>query len=172
MQIFAVGAVINPELWRQVVGYEGLYEVSSFGNVRSLLRRRLKKPQATADGYLRVQLCKHGRMKNHTIHRMVLKAFVGPSNGLQAAHLNGVRYDNRLENLQWESITGNQLHRWLHGTMRTVLTEAKVLEMRQLSSEGASYPDLAKKFGLNRSTVYSAVRGRTWAHLNASERSA
>lgn len=107
------------ERWKAIVGYEGIYEVSSLGGVRSLDRysssgRRLKGatlPQfRTPHGYLRVGLCKQGKTRTELVHPLVLEAFVGPRpEGCDCCHLNDVPDDNRLENLRWGTRSQNIL---------------------------------------------------------------
>jgi len=110
------------EEWKSVVGYEGLYEVSSLGNVRSLDRMSnggrwgnyMKQgkpliPQSRPNGYKMVTLMAgQGSQKCASIHRIVAEAFIGPpSNGMVVDHLNGERSDNRLENLEYVSMREN-----------------------------------------------------------------
>lgn len=94
------------ETWRAVVGYEGLYEVSDWGNVRTLNYKRtgktkLLRPRIRRDGYLDVMLCKNGKKKMFLVHRLVYAAFRGdiPA-GMTIDHVNGIKTDNRLSNLQ------------------------------------------------------------------------
>lgn len=113
------------EQWRTIVGCDGCHEVSSFGRVRSVSRDRgdnywitgrllSTKPSTT---YPKVNLC-HGRVrKTHTVHTLVLKAFVGPPPpGMEARHLDGNRLNNRLDNLAWGTKSENMADRLRHGT--------------------------------------------------------
>lgn len=110
----------NPEaeMWRAIPGFEGYYEVSDQGRVRSLdrkvertnhsamtIRGKTHVQQYRPDtGYYVVKLSQHGRKRNYYIHRLVLMAFVGlPEEGQEACHQNDIRTDNRLENLRWDS---------------------------------------------------------------------
>lgn len=111
-------------IWKPVAGLIGLYEVSDRGQVRSLWqsghgydRPRTEplvlRPQALRNGYVYVKV---GRRKR-SIHRLVLEAFVGPCpEGCEAAHLNGLRGDNRAENLAWKTPTLNYQDKVAHGT--------------------------------------------------------
>ena len=98
------------EEWRDVVGYEGLYQVSSDGRVRSLDRvscgRRLKgkmlHPTISKIGYPVVNLYKNGKRTLTCVHRMIAEAFIANPNNLQEVdHINGNKSDSRLDNLRW-----------------------------------------------------------------------
>lgn len=118
------------EQWRPVVGWEGLYEVSDQGQVRSVdrvivrndgqartFRGRILRPGVNRHGYPMVHLSRPGEMKTKKVHRLVLEAFVGPSpEGAEGCHNNGDRADARLENLRWDTPSRNQLDRRRHGT--------------------------------------------------------
>lgn len=107
---------MNQEIWRAVPNYEGYYEVSDCGNVRSLDRTIIAKdgveyhkkgkmlhpsPKAPANKYLFVNL-KKGKLKRVSVHRLVASAFVdGYEEGLHVDHLNGNTFDNRASNLEW-----------------------------------------------------------------------
>lgn len=94
------------ECWKPVEGYEGLYEVSDMGNVRSLIylhtgKTRILKP-SMCRGYLRVTLCKDRKLKTFSIHRLVATAFVPNMFGDDYVnHINEVKTDNRAANLMW-----------------------------------------------------------------------
>ncbi|MCD1287308.1 MULTISPECIES: NUMOD4 motif-containing HNH endonuclease [unclassified Brevibacterium] len=114
-----------PERWLPVVGYEGLYEVSSIGNLRtverkdSLGRRRKSRPRKPAlkpDGYLQVMLFKDGVNRNHYVQRLVLEAFAGPCPPLrEACHRNDIKTDNRAENLRWGTRQENMIDQARNG---------------------------------------------------------
>lgn len=102
------------EIWKPVKGYEGLYEVSSLGNVRSLDRHLMfgnhyclfkgkpLKAYLTPKGYLSVMLYKNNKGKRYLIHRLVAEAFISNPNNLPCIdHINTIRDDNRVENLRW-----------------------------------------------------------------------
>lgn len=108
------------ELWRTIGGYEGLYEVSTFGRVRSLPRNYgygtiaapiILKPEVIKGGYLRVRLSKYGKRERFLINRLVATAFVpNPHNKPIVNHLDTVRTNNRADNLEWATYKENSNH--------------------------------------------------------------
>jgi hypothetical protein len=121
---------MSVENWRAVVGFEGLYEVSDLGHVRSLNRivnsfpgltrvaqGRLMRLQPRRSGHLCVGLCRDGRRRLVNVHRLVLEAFVGPCpDGMECCHNDGDATNNRVENLRWDTRSENFLDRGRHGT--------------------------------------------------------
>lgn len=117
------------ETWRPVVGYEGYYEVSDMGRVRSVerlairkngrphrVRSAVRKPKALPKGHLAVTLVRDTQLRSHTVHKLVLEAFVGTRpEGSMCRHLNGDPADNRLENLTWGTASENQSDAVNHG---------------------------------------------------------
>ena len=102
------------EIWKDIKGYEGLYQVSNMGRVKSLERtvwngkgyyktpERILKAGANGDGYLSVNLCKDGRKKPYYVHRLVVQAFIENTQNLpEINHKNEDKTDNRVENLEW-----------------------------------------------------------------------
>lgn len=107
---------MTDQKWLPIVGYEGLYEVSDRGNVRALAREKRThhhgkdiwftakphplKPRLKQNGYLQVNLYKGGKMRTFSIHRLVMRAFVGPSNK-PVNHIDEVKTHNSLSNLEY-----------------------------------------------------------------------
>lgn len=111
--------------WRAVVGFEGSYEVSSFGDVRSVARtvkrdgprgdlsvsEHVLRAQVTPKGYLRIQLGRGGQSANRLVHRLVAEAFLAnPESKPEVNHRDGRKANNRLENLEWVTSSENQVH--------------------------------------------------------------
>lgn len=124
------------ELWKDVVGYEGYYQVSNLGRVRSL-DRTLDSPniltggavvrkgkllkQKRILGYLYVHLCVHDERKMRRVHRLVAEAFIpNPDHKPQTNHKNGNKLDNRVYNLEWVTASENGLHSYANGLSHTV----------------------------------------------------
>lgn len=112
--------------WAAISGYEGAYEVSNLGSVRSLDRidsrgnrawGRVLKPYVTATGHLRVTLSLESETRRIFVHRLVLAAFTGPApEGTQACHNDGDPANNAAANLRWDSASANARDRRRHGT--------------------------------------------------------
>ena len=119
------------EEWRDVIGYEGLYQISDLGRVKSLSRfisngtgfhlseDRILKPNILAKGYFQVDLKNRSKRKGLQVHRLVAMAFIpNPNNYPQINHINGDKQDNRVENLEWCTNSMNQKHAWAIGLQK------------------------------------------------------
>lgn len=90
------------EKWKPVKGYEGMYEVSNLGNVRSLYKGIVRKPNLINSGYFTVRLAKGGKQKTHLIHRLVAEAFLEKPPGCdEVNHKDYNKLNNRADNLEW-----------------------------------------------------------------------
>lgn len=144
--------------------------------------------QSLRNGYMRVSVrtsgSKHG--KSHSVHRLILEAFVGPCpEGHLCRHLNGNRLDNRLCNLKWGTPKENEMDKVLHGTTtvgrslpqcsnpgskngRSKLTEAKVTEMFTRYRRGEKPRRLKREFGISDAVFWSVVKSKSWKHVTLS----
>ena len=169
------------EIWKDVCGFEGLYQVSNLGKVRSLdrlvnsgigigLRKgRVLKPQMTIRGYLQVGLNKDGKQKLFSVHRLVWTAFNGKRpEGMQVNHIDEDKTNNRLDNLNL--MTPKENTNWGTGNERRAksminhkslskpiiqynLTGEKLAEFEGLH-------DAARKLNINQGNISSALNGR------------
>lgn len=110
------------EIWKDIPGYEGLYQISNKQMVKSLSRKefggrnrirgeRILKPRTDRGGYLHVALSKNGETKNLSIHRLVAIAFIpNPDNKLCVNHIDGVKKNNSIDNLEWCTHSENTKH--------------------------------------------------------------
>lgn len=153
---------------RDIPGYPG-YAVDSDGQVYGKTGRQLKTFIGTG-GYLRFTTYEKGRWQQVSVHVMVCEAFYGPKpDGLQAAHRNGNRLDNRADNLRWATAAENQADRVLHGTSNhgernwsAKLTEAQVLAIRASDARGTA---LAEEYGVTPSAICGIRKRKTWRHI-------
>lgn len=169
------------EVWKPAVGFEGHYEVSNLGKCRSAkatcgTRIGLVLKPGLSRGYCRFVLVDHDLRRNVQAHRLVFESFVGPiPTGMQINHKNGVKNDNRLENLEIVSASENKLHAIyvlgrktyaipsqgeLNG--RAKLTEAELPEIFRLRALGWSQQRIADKFGINQTNISRILRGISW----------
>lgn len=115
------------EIWKDVIGYENLYQVSNFGRVKSLDMKlpykrhskqtyRIRKGKILSqvqmkNGYLRVEMSKNGEHKLNLVHRLVAQAFIPNKNNFREVnHINCIKSDNRVQNLEWVSSSQNKIH--------------------------------------------------------------
>jgi antitoxin component HigA of HigAB toxin-antitoxin module len=167
----------NKENWVQAFGLEGFYEVSDLGNVRRIGKSsgarigRILKP-FTSMGYQVVYPCINCEYKDCYVHRLVLQSFT-TTHGECVNHKNGVRNDNRLENLEWCTMQENLLHATRQlGKRRGVkhwnsrITPTIVKKIRKLYASGEYRQiDLADQFGLSRPQVSQIINRRSWSHV-------
>lgn len=103
---------MKEEIWKDVPNYEGLYQVSNLGNMKSFKKNMdglILRSSSKNKGYQYTILSKDGKFENTSIHRLVLITFIGNSE-LQCNHKNGIKNDNRLENLEWVTRSENIKH--------------------------------------------------------------
>lgn len=90
------------EVWKDVIGYEEIYEINNKGEVRNKIRMRMVKARGDKDGYLRVHLNKDGKQKLFGVHRLVATNFIpNPNNYPQVNHKDENKQNNNVENLEW-----------------------------------------------------------------------
>lgn len=168
---------MSAEQWRCVDGFPH-YMVSNHGRVRSLDRPshpgRVLVPKVKASGYCHVNLAEHGRVVTRSIHRLVAEAFIDNPGKPQINHKNGIKTDNRAENLEWCSAKENIAHTiraGRHGSVpacngRAILTDDAVRAIRQARQRGEKYKDICRRFVISKGCADKAARGETWRHVS------
>lgn len=178
------------EIWKDVEGYKGHYQISSEGRVKSLarsflrkgysiwLKERILKPGNTSEGHLMVNLCKNGKCEGFLVHRLVLEAFIGHCpKGQEARHFpDPTPSNNRLTNLQWGTKEEQYKDRLIDGSVllgerapNAKMTTLKALEARKLRRQGWTYQKLAERFQVNSWTIWHIVNGTQWRHIEELE---
>lgn len=123
----------NNEIWKDIKEYEGLYQVSNYGNIKSFKRKtRNLKPYKTYRGYYGIKLCKNHQTKQFFVHRLVAEAFIpNPYNKPQVNHINGNKTDNNIVNLEWATSSENIIHAYSTG-----LSKGKAIPILQFDKNG------------------------------------
>lgn len=172
------------EEWRPVLGYEGLYEVSNHGRVRSVPREdrrgyawrgkiRAGVPQGKY-GHVGVMLYRNCKHEKKYVYRLVLEAFVSPCpEGYQACHNDGDPANNRLDNLRWGTPQENVLDAVRHGTIGRKgeahsnyrYTDEQCRRALDLRQQGLSYSAIQRATGMSMGYVHSLVHGKRRPHL-------
>lgn len=166
------------EVWKDIPEYKGFYQISNLGNIRSFCRhgvhQKIDKPTILKTfpkrkiGYLAVTLS--GKQK--LVHRIVLETFMGKSD-LECNHKNGVKTDNRLENLEWISRKENIQHAVKNGLTSigekhylTHLTNADAVLIKKLKGKFFQ-KTIADLFDVSRETISSIWNNHNWKHVCA-----
>lgn len=172
------------ETWAPVIGFDGFYEASDQGRVRSVERsvafgarggRRkvggvILKPVFGSRGYPVVNLTKPGLRRQLFLHKVILEAFTGGRpEGMECCHNNGDTTDARLANLRWDSRSGNHKDKRNHGTWQVgerannvKLTNEVVLAIRRRKLTAS---EARREYGLSKTNACRIVNGVTWRHL-------
>lgn len=175
------------EEWRDIPDYEGMYQVSDLGRVKSLQRKTerihsksriklikeiIRKQSKEKDGYLQVCLKKDLKAKTFKTHRLVATLFIdNPKNKPQVNHKNSIKTVNHVFNLEWNTSKENINHALDFGLMprgeksyNTTLTEKQVLEIRKI---GKSFlqREIGKMYGVSEETIGLILRRKTWRHI-------
>lgn len=175
---------MNEEIWKEIEGYESKYLISNMGRIRVLLNNSkpcdyIKNQYLCKKGYKRTTLINsEGKVKTIRVHRIVANTFIDKvENKEQVNHINGIKTDNRVENLEWVNNTENQRHAWELGLVQSKkgssnrtskLTECQVLEIRSLRSrdgEGMKLKELSQLYGVSETKISRIVRYLDWKHI-------
>jgi len=179
------------EEWRPVVGYEGLYQVSNKGRVKSLernfestrmgtpctiiVREKILKNNIGNHGYFVVGLYKYNKMKLKTVHSLVCEAFIGERpDGYDICHRDGNKLNNNLENLRYDSHKNNHQDMKLNNTWpsrekngKNKLTENEVQQIYLLlKNTKITYKEIGEKYSVHKTTIININKGINW-HLDS-----
>ena len=160
------------EIWRDIEGYDGLYQVSNLGHVKRFYKAtppRILKASPNSDGYPFVKLYYDGKRKHALIHRLVALAFIpNPDNKPEVNHVDGIKTDNHVDNLEWVTDTENKRHAFATGLQRqgedrpdAKLTAAQVVYIRD-NPDGLTGAELATMFSVDPATISGIQRGKVY----------
>lgn len=151
------------EIFKNVQGYEGYYEVSNLGRVRSTSYKGIRylKPAKMKNGYLNVILCVNQKKVHKNIHRLVAEAFIpNPLNLETVNHKDENKNNNIVSNLEWLSSEDNNRY-----SNKNMLTKEQVLEIPKLIEKDFSQMDIANYFQVSRRTIQWILQGKHWNKL-------
>lgn len=166
------------EIWKNIIDYDGKYAVSSFGNVKALKnfdakgRLRQERPMILStneDGYLKANLSKDGKQSHKFVHQLVQKTFNSPiPKGYEVNHKNGIRNDNRPENLEVLSHADNifysknvlKTNYATYGNAR--MTKEQRDQIFYLRSNRMKISEIAVHIGFSKSQIGNVLSGKCW----------
>lgn len=169
---------MQEEIWKDIVGYEGIYQVSNFGNVKSLTREvigkankyrivksKILKTFLSADGYCTLQLYKNGIPKTITVHRLVAITFIEKNHLLnEVNHKDFNRTNNRVENLEWCTHKENVLYSNKYNPKPKIKrddngrTKIKEADIENIIKDKRMYKDIAKDYNVKMLQIYRIKR--------------
>lgn len=186
---YVEGVGLVKEEWKDVLGYEGLYIVSSFGRIKSLQRvvdhrrcgkktvkEKIKRLSRQSKGYLNIGLSKNGIEYGFGVHVLVGIAFIpNPDGKATINHMYGVKDDNRVSHLEWATSKEQDEHARRTGLKVSIKGEA--VPSSKLSNEAVIYifnstdsiQLLAAKFSIKEHAIWDIKRGNTWRHITGKE---
>lgn len=171
--------------WKDIPGYEGYYQVSDTGLIKRIAekppnrRNKILSPGLKENGYLFLILHKDGKERAMYVHRLVTMAFLGDPGSMDVNHKNGVRTDNRLDNLEYCTRTENIRHaidvlgnsfsygdkRLGENNGRAKIDDTRVQEIRQMLADGINCSEIARRFSMSRYIVNRIKHRQSWNHV-------
>ena len=191
-KLFIQSTSYDEEVWKPCPDFEEHYEVSNLGRVRSrsvfiphdgswnkdmngyIKKVKIHNQQVNRYGYLQTKLCKYGKCRQLTIHRLVAKAFIeNPENKSQVNHIDGNKKNNRVDNLEWTTRSENVKHAYDTGLMSSKhmtgsnhpLSKLTEDDVREIRTSEKKLKDLAKQFGVSYATIIDIKKHRTWKNI-------
>lgn len=177
---------IEGEIWKDIPGFEGLYQASNLGRIKSLERwyqsanllkmpENIKKQKPNVGGYWYLHLCKNGKKWATSVHKLIALTFIGPKPYEKATvnHIDSNKLNNRAENLEYCSIKENiQHHRknvndyiGINHPMAR-LTEKDILDIREeYKTSKILQKDMAKRYNVSQVMISRIIKRKTWTHI-------
>lgn len=179
---------MSNEIWKDIKYYEGIYQISNIGRVKRLKRslkrkdgkmysvkEKILKTSYDRDGYLFITLRKDEKHKGFRVHRLVAQAFISNITSKETInHLNGIKDDNRVENLEWCTRSENNKHARKNGLNEvkgerchlSKVTENEVYIIKGLLKHTTlSQKEIAKIFNVDQTNISCIKNNKTWKHI-------
>ena len=151
------------EIWKDIEGYEGRYQVSNLGRVKRVTTGRILKGGKNTCGYLKVQLYKNGSKSDKTIHRLVAQAFIpNPENKLEINHIDEYKTNNVVSNIEWATRKENINH----GTRNERVSKTMSISIIATNLKTGEYREFygtrecARQLGLHNQGITHVLKGR------------
>ena len=158
------------EQWKNVVGFEDLYEVSNYGNVRSLKSGKLKKLTfSKKENRPYLGLWKNNKVKICKPHRLVLEAFIGECpKGMEGCHNDGNTLNNHIDNLRWDTPKNNHADKVKHGTTnrgeRCGTAKLTLVQVNAIRKDNRLQRIIAEEYSVRQSLISRIKNGTRWQH--------
>ncbi len=165
------------EIFKDIPGYEGLYQVSNLGRVRSLdrtrkgaynkaiaIKGRILKSSVSNKGYELVGLCKNSVSKKKTVHRLVMLAFIPNPNNLPIInHIDGDKLNNNISNLEWCDYKHNSKEAARIGLIKSeIYSKLTTTQVKEIKANSISQKDIAKLYKVHPSTISRIKLSKRW----------
>jgi hypothetical protein len=173
--------VLKNELFKDIPGYEGRYQVSNLGRIKVHREKQKYKPMlcsiratnSLSNGYKNITLGFKSRKKTFLIHRIVMLAFYGPpGGGMVVNHKDGIKYNNNLKNLEYITQKENIAHARENGKIPrgeqhyfSKFSEKDIIKVKKLIADGLTQKEVAHLFNVRQPTIHKIITGKTWSHL-------
>jgi len=173
----ALGRNVFMEIWKDVVGFEGIYQCSNLGRIISLKwgNKKFINGSVSGCGYVQLVIYSNKIKKRIKLHRVIALAFIeNPEHKLCINHKNGNKLDNRVENLEWCTHSENIIHAYKTGLWKPVngerqgsskLKEADVIKIKELLKTKLSQEEIASGFNINRKVISLIKNNMAWKHV-------
>lgn len=178
--------ILSNEIWKDIRDYEGFYKASPSGSILSLHKNYFGKNASRKtnktlsqhidkNGYVSVVLVKNKIKKTQKLHRLIAMTFIdNPKNKPCVNHINGIKTDNRVENLEWVSYSENELHAIATGlknhdkirgenSCNAILNKEKATEIKKMIENGVRSSDIARMFKVSPQLICDIKKGRRWS---------
>jgi len=175
---------MSKEIWKHVKGYKGYYEISNLGNIRSVTRTVPRGEQKVTfkgvnlktavqnKGYEYLTLYKHSKGRRKYIHRLVAEAFIpNPKNKPQVNHIDCIRLNNNVTNLEWVTPLENSIHATIEGSVKcgedspnARFSYKDIEDMRRMYEDGLTQKEIAIKYNIKQNYVSKIVNYKIWKY--------